>query len=364
MNLFKTLPVMPVQASERAFWHDLLFFTITGLSVIFTILVFLLILRLATTYRQGSPADRRNPVYHSLKIESLLIGVPLVLGLAIFVWASLGFVNYRKTPEKAMEIFVVGKQWMWHLQHMNGVRENNELHVPVDTPIKLTMISQDVIHAMYLPEFRAQYHVVPGRYTDLNFTATRIGKYKMLCNMYCGTQHSEMVGLVHVMSKGDFAKWMENNANRYQDKPLTMAAAGAQTWKDLGCGNCHGQKDTLRGPSLYGIFGTRRTFSDGSSKVADNDYLRESILTPWLLLTRGYEASMPAYKGQITEERVLALVEYMKTLTAEPGGEKAAAIEPGFETSRPTSSPQNSTDVANRRASAPAMQQEQGATRE
>jgi cytochrome c oxidase subunit 2 len=304
---------MPVQASQHAVAYDALFFTITGLTVVFTVLVLALVAKMVFTYRAGKVADRRNPIDHSSKLEALWTIIPLVLALGIFVWSASNFIHVRKEPKNATEIFVIGKQWMWHVQHMNGVRENNELTIPVGRPIKLTMISQDVIHAMYIPEFRAQYHVVPGRYTSLYFTPTKVGEYKMLCAMHCGTQHTEMVGKVHVLSEEDFAKWEANQGNRFRPMAKTMAEAGALVWKEKGCANCHAGQDNERAPTLVGIFGKERTFTDGTKAVATDEYLRESIVLPWNRLTAGYGPTMNAYRGQLTEEQVLQLIAFIKT---------------------------------------------------
>lgn len=351
------LPFQPERASEHASAYDSLFLTISGLSLFFTILVVLIIFYLAKKYRRGSAADRKNPVDSHLALELGMTIVPLILALGIFVWSTKNFIKQREMPEDAMEVFVIGKQWMWHVQHMNGIRENAELHVPVNTPIKLTMISQDVLHAMYLPEFRAQYHVVPGRYTDLHFTATKPGVYKMLCAMHCGTQHSEMVGKVYVLSEKDYAEWVETGGNRFAAKAESMEAAGGDLFAKKGCGNCHTAKNTDRAPSLSGVFGNVRSFTDGSTAVADDNYLRESILEPEKRLTQGYTYTMPVYKGQLTEEHVLQLVAYIKS---QQSAAAATGVVPYEQPDRPVgigpTSPDNATRTANERKSAGATQ--------
>lgn len=351
-------PIVPEQASEHAVRYDALFYTITGLTVFFTIVVGLMVAILAVKYRRGSKADRRNPMDHNLPLELAWSIIPLFMALGIFAWSTINFMHARKMPENATEIYVIGKQWMWHLQHMNGIRENNELHVPVGKPVKMTMISQDVIHAMYLPEMRAQYHVVPGRYTNLHFTPTKPGKYKMLCAMHCGTQHSEMVGTIYVMSQRDFAEWQEKEGNRFKADAVSMTEKGHQVWKDKNCGNCHIEQDTARGPSLIGLFGTTRTFENASPAKVDDDYLRDSIVNPYRQITKGYRNTMPAYKGQLSEEQVLQLVHYMKSLSRVPGPDGGLA---DFKQSRPGTEPsvtgkQSSSDVANKKASAGATQ--------
>ncbi|MBX3095782.1 MAG: cytochrome c oxidase subunit II [Fimbriimonadaceae bacterium] len=349
-------PLMPPQASEHAVAYDALFWTITALTVIFTLIVGVMIYGFAVKYKRGSSADRRNAQSHNEKLEVLLLVVPTVLGLAIFAWSAVNFTSVRTPKKDEMELFVIGKRWMWHVQHMNGIRENNEMHVPVGQPIRLTMISQDVIHAMYLPAFRAQYHVVPGRYTSLHFTPTKPGTYKLLCGIHCGTQHSEMVGFVHVLSQQDFDEWLESGGNRYTKADRSMEQVGADLWKEKGCGNCHQGTDNNRAPSLNGIFNTQRTMTDGSTVLANEDYLRESILRPWDRISAGYENTMQAYANSLSEEQVLSLIAYIKSTGsgATPGqGEYEQPVRDGRALD---SSSKSTIDIANDRASAGASQ--------
>lgn len=344
--------ITPVQASEHAPRYDLLFGVITLLTIVFTAIVFVMIAVLAVRYKAGNVVDRRNALTHHTGLELLWMGVPTVLALLIFGWSAKQFIDVRSMPKDAMEIFVIGKQWMWHFQHPNGIRENNELHVPVGVPIKMTMISQDVIHSMYLPEMRAQYHVVPGRYTELTFTPTRPGRYKILCAMHCGTQHSEMVGQLYVLSDREWAQWLEKGGNRYRDTPKTMVEEGAQIWKDKACMNCHTGVNNPRAPSLNGLFGQTRIFADGTRTVADRDYIRESIINPHTRITQGYENTMPVYGGQLTEDQVLKLTEYILTLTAGVGAFEAPTVDREVGTNADATP----VDIANRGSSAGNMQ--------
>lgn len=307
-------PLAPPAASNFAQEHDALFYTLCLLSLIFTLLVGIGVVFFALRYKAGNKVDRSRPMYENLKIELTLTFVPLVLGLIVFWFGARLFVEMRTPPKDAQEIYVIGKQWMWHVQHSNGVRENNTLHVPVGRPVKLTMISQDVIHAFYIPAFRVQMHVVPGRYTQMWFTATKPGEYHLFCGMYCGTQHSEMGGKVIAMEPKDFANWIANGGESVA--PMSMSQAGAKIFAKTGCGNCHSTESTPRAPSLVGIWNSKRTFTDGSSMVADQEYLRESILRPYNHVTAGYDQTMPAYDGQISEADVLNLVAYIKDLAA------------------------------------------------
>lgn len=307
-------PFAPEQASNFAVEYDTLFYFITGFTILTTLFVFLLCLGLIIKYKRGSgkPEDRSNPMHHNTVIELASSGGFLAIGLFIFFWGARMYLDMRQPPANAMEINVIGKRWMWHAQHDNGVRENNELHVPVGVPVKLTMISQDVIHSFYIPQFRVQYMVVPGRYTQMWFTPTKPGKYNLFCAMHCGTQHSEMGGYVYALEPSEFAKWKEAGGDRFRPKPELPAAAGKQLYEDFMCGSCHTEQDNKRAPSLYGLYGRERQFTDGSSVVADHDYIRQSLLAPEGKITKGYKSMMQPYA--FTEEQILELIEYIKTL--------------------------------------------------
>ncbi|MBS1717665.1 MAG: cytochrome c oxidase subunit II [Armatimonadetes bacterium] len=305
-------PLAPDQASTYAGPHDALFYTITALTVLFTLIVFIAVIFLTVRYRRGTKVNRLDPVHEHLALELTWSIIPLILALGIFFWSTKNFIDVRTPPKDAMDIFVMGKQWMWHVQHPNGVRENNSLHVPVGRPVRLIMISQDVIHAFYIPEFRVQYMVVPGRYTYEWFQATKPGTYHLFCNMYCGTQHAEMGGTVTAMSERDYAQWLQNQGESVGQ--LSSVERGALEFDQMKCNNCHTDHDTERGPSLNGIAGTMRKMSNGSTVKADLVYLRESILRPWDRLTAGYGPAMPMYQGEISEEDVVSLIDYVASL--------------------------------------------------
>lgn len=307
-------PVAPPSASNWAAEHDAIFYALTALTVFFTLLVGVLVVWFAIRYRQGSKVDRSRPVYEDMRMELGWTITPAVLGLIMYFFGARLFVQMRTMPKDAENIFVVGKQWMWHIQHANGVRENNTLHVPVGKAVKLTMISQDVIHAFYIPAFRVQYHVVPGRYTQMWFVPTKEGEYHLFCGMYCGTQHSEMGGKVIAMSPQAYAEWMANGGDYGRSE--SMAQRGQRIFNKLACSNCHGAEDNLRAPSLANLVGRTRRFQNGQSLVADESYIRESILQPWNRLTVGYGPTMPAYDKQISEEDVLDLIAYVRGMSA------------------------------------------------
>ncbi|MBS1704257.1 MAG: cytochrome c oxidase subunit II [Armatimonadetes bacterium] len=310
----------PDRASNFAGQYDALFYTFSAFAVFFTIAVFVMVVTFVTKYRRGKKANRANPIHHNSLLEAIFMGVPTIIALTMFVFSAKLFVDMRTPPKNSYEVFVIGKQWMWHLQHPNGIRENNELHVPVGQPVKLTMISQDVIHGFFIPDYRVQYQVVPGRYTQLWFTPTKPGKFNLFCTIHCGTQHSEMGGYVYAMEPKDFAEWQATGGNRFKERPKNLADAGKQLYEELLCNNCHMEKDNPRAPSLYGIFQSKRKMTDGTVVEADENYIRESIVNPYNRLNAGYGNQMPIYeyKKQISEEQIRMLLEYIKTLGSAP----------------------------------------------
>ncbi len=312
------IPFHPEQASEFAGEVDALYFVLWGLTILFTLIVAVMVLFFGYRYRKGAKADRSNPPSHNGALELAWSIIPLFLSLIIFVWGARLYADAYKVPDNAMQVYVIGKQWMWHIEHQNGRRENNELHVPIGRAVKLNMISQDVIHSFFVPAFRMKRDVLPGSYTNAWFRATKTGKYHIFCAEYCGTQHSNMIGSVYVMSQEDFQKWMdapyEKSGNEPQPmKPLTMAEEGKEIWETNQCGNCHGGESKRRGPSLVGIYGKPRQMTDNSTIIADDSYLREAIINPNKHITAGYAPLMPEY-SQLKEDQILKLIAYIKSL--------------------------------------------------
>jgi cytochrome c oxidase subunit 2 len=338
------LPLVPPQASDWAGPIDALFWTLNLLTIAFTALVAILVIALAIRYRRGNPVDRSNPVHTSHVLElSWSIG-PMFLGLAMFVWAAKLYAGmYGNPPADAQDVYVIGKQWMWHLQHTNGIRENNEMHIPVGKPIKMVMISQDVIHSFFVPAFRIKRDVIPGRFTSFWFTPTRAGKYHLLCAEYCGTDHSEMTGYVYVMEPAEYQTWLETKGARTQDTqpaPTTMVEAGKALYEQYGCGDCHDPEGMNRGPILAGVFNTRVRTRDGGSVLADESYLRKSILEPSEEIADQYQQVMPSYKGQLSEEQVVSVIEYIKSMGRQGAAGTAgmkAVVKPGTGTGTPAS---------------------------
>jgi cytochrome c oxidase subunit 2 len=346
------IPLVPPQASSFASELDALYWIIWILTIFFTFAVAAVVAFFVIRYRRGNPVDRSNPVHHDTRIELAWSVPPLILGIAVFVWAARMYADMYSIPPNAMEVFVVGKQWMWHAQHGNGVRENNELHVPLGQPVKLSITSQDVIHSFYVPAFRVKRDAVPGRVNTCWFKPTQVGRYHLFCAEYCGTEHSLMTGWVTVMEPSDFQAWLARGGNEGKP-PVSMAALGKEIWDQMACGECHGPTATVRGPSLNNLFGTERKMANGEVVKVDDNYLRESILTPNRKVTEGFEPLMADYQGQLSEEQVFQLIAYMKTLgtgavattpTGTPGGSAGTSptLTLGRQTPveiRPSSSP-------------------------
>jgi cytochrome c oxidase subunit 2 len=324
----KNLPLITPAASSIAGQSDALFFTLLALTIVFTALVGAMVAFLSIRYRRGNRVDRSRPAHHSTILELSWSVGPMFLALAVFVWAAKLFATmFGPAPKDAMEIFVIGKQWMWHLQHQNGIRENNELHIPLGKPVKLTMISQDVIHDFSIPAFRIKRDVIPGTYSTMWFTPTLTGKYHLYCAQYCGTNHSEMDGYVYVMEPTQYQQWLATGGQRIQDTqpvPKSMAAQGEAIYQQQGCGNCHDADGMNRGPSLAGIYGRTVQLRDGGTTIADDAYVRKSILDSNEDIVSTYQQIMPSYKGQLNEEQVLELLTYIRSLSAAPAAPAGA----------------------------------------
>lgn len=309
-------PFAPERASDFAVQVDAIFYALTALTVFFTVVVLGFLLFLCIRYRVGNNVNRvEDP--HSKWHNILEIGwslPPLFLGLVMFAWAAIPYTQMYKAKPDALQIWVIGKRWMWHLQHANGVRENNELHIPVGKPVQLTLISQDVIHGFFVPEFRIKRDALPGRYNTMWFTPTKTGKYRIYCTEYCGTGHSEMTGICYVMEQRDYQAWLANGGEKVAANKQTMEQLGESLYNQLACGTCHDKDGIGRGPSLVGIYGMKVKRRDGQIVQVDNNYLRDSILNPSEDIVDKYQQVMPSYKGQLTEAQVLQLIAYIRSL--------------------------------------------------
>ena len=313
------LQLFPTSASTIGNEIDLLYFFLVAVTAFFTALVFVLVVFFALYYRRKTPEDRPPAVATDMRLELAWTIIPLGIVMVIFGWGAKIWIENGRLPQNAMEISVIGKQWMWKVQHPEGRREINELHVPIGKKIILNMTSQDVIHDFYCPEMRVKHDVIPGRYSQEWFEPTTVGKYHLFCSQYCGSDHAEMVGWVYVMSQTDYQAWLVNSSI---DEP--PAVAGARVFAAYSCNTCHG----VQAPTLANLYGSKVRLEDGSTVIADDDYIRESIVAPRAKIVAGYPPIMPTYKGQLSEEQIIDLIAYIKTLGSgiPGGGEQAGGV--------------------------------------
>ena len=302
-------PLFPEQASTFAWQVDYLYFLLLALSAFFAVAIFFFLVLFSFKYRRRSEDERPRPSEGSIALEVTWGIIPLILSLAVFALGAGVFFRMYRAPENAIDIYVVGKQWMWKVQHPEGKREINELHVPVNQPVRLTLASEDVIHAFSVPAFRIKRDVVPGRYNTMWFEATKAGEYRLFCAEYCGTQHSGMTGRVVVMEQDEFQNWLSGGASGE-----TMVEAGARQFQQLGCETCHKESGQGRGPKLSGVYGHTVELTTGQEVVADEDYLRSSILDPGSQVVVGYKPIMPTFQGQLSEETLMQIISYLQSL--------------------------------------------------
>lgn len=309
MNGLSAFPLAAPQASSVAARVDTLFYALTALCGLAATGIFIALIVFAIRYRRGSAADRSHPITTSRLIERGWTGVTLTFFLGMFAWASVVYKDIQLPPGDTLDIYIVGKQWMWKAQHPDGRREVGELHVPLGQPVKLIMTSEDVIHSFFLPAFRLKQDVVPGRYTTLWFTATELGEFPLFCAEFCGAGHSRMGGRIVVMTPADYQRWL-----RAGSTSTGMAAAGAERFRQYGCSGCHGDSATVHAPKLEGVFGKPVRLADGTAVVADERYIRDSVLLPTKEIVAGYPPIMPSFQGQIGEQELLEIIAYIKSL--------------------------------------------------
>ncbi|MGB7068136.1 MAG: cytochrome c oxidase subunit II [Pyrinomonadaceae bacterium] len=342
------VPLFPDQASSFAWQVDALYVYLIVVSVVFTVGIAAAILFFALKYREKEKYATPDAIHGSMVLETTWSIIPFIISMTIFLGGAIVFYNQYTPPADAMEIYVVGKQWMWKLQHGTGQREINELHVPVGRKIKLTMTTEDALHSFYVPAFRTKTDVVPGRFTYLWFEATKPGKYHLFCAEYCGLNHSGMGGSVYVMEQRDYDNWLSGNTSGQ-----TPVEAGRDLFENkLGCASCHAGGQQQRGAKLEGIYGQDVKLVGGQTVTANDGYIRNSILNPSSQVVEGFQPIMPTFKGQVTEEQLVSLVAYIKSLSG---------VQPGSAAPAPAASPEaalpsmNSAEPA--KPSAPANSQ-------
>lgn len=303
-------PFFPSQASDVARQTDYLFYGLTAFSLLMLLVLAGSITFCIFKYRRGKPANRRPLNLPELKIELAWTLVPSLFMLGFFIWGAERYFNIQRVPPNAMEINIVGKQWMWKIRHPSGRGEINELHVPAGRVVKLMMTSQDVIHSFFLPDFRIKQDVVPGRYTTEWLKAEKPGRHRLLCSEYCGTDHSLMNGWLVVMEPDEYEEWLA------QGPPGegTMAQSGEALYRELGCSGCHSGSAIIVAPPLEGLFGKPVPLTGGGMVTADETYIRDSILLPNKQIAAGYSPEMPSFQGRVTEGEIMELIAYIKSL--------------------------------------------------
>lgn len=313
-----SIPFFPEVASSIAQSVDNYYFYMIAVSVFFSVLVFTLVIYFSVKFQRRQDTDTGREVHASMWLEVAWSVIPLIISMTMFVWATYIFFDHARAPKDAVEMFVVGKQWMWKLQHPDGRREINELHVPVGQAVKLTMTSEDVIHSFYIPAFRVKMDVLPGRYTHMWFKPTKPGKYHLFCAEYCGTNHSRMTGSIIVMEPAHYQAWLDGQQPAASTE--SMVTKGEKLFKQYDCLSCHG--DASRGPLLQGIYGKDVELEGGRTVKADENYLRESIMMPASKVVKGYQPTMPLYSAQMNEEQAMQLLAYLK---ADLGSQEGAS---------------------------------------
>jgi cytochrome c oxidase subunit 2 len=331
------LPFFPPQGSTHAASVDALYLFFVAVTAFFSVLIALLVVVFAIRYRRRAVDEVGAPIHGSLILELTWTFIPLVIAMVMFVWGASLYFQITTPPSNAMEIYVVGKRWMWKAQHVTGQREINELHVPVGQPVKLIIGSEDVLHSYWVPAFRMKMDAVPGRTTTMYFEASKPGTYQLFCAEYCGMSHSRMLGSVTAMEPAAFQTWLAGGK-----QTGTMADLGAKVFTDLGCATCHMDSSQGRGPSLRGVFGAQVTLASGDKVTADEAYIRESILTPTAKMVAGFPPLMPTFQGVVSEEQIAQLTAYVKSLAtppAAPGAGTPATAPAGA----PAATPQAAT---------------------
>jgi cytochrome c oxidase subunit II len=310
VNWLTHFSLFPPEASGIAPYTDALYFFLVLISLVGMAIVTLLVVLFSVLYRK-----ERNPeatqIEGSTLLEATWTIIPLALFMVTFVWGALLYFRIYNPPTNAMNIYIVGKQWMWKAEHPGGQHEINALHIPINRPVQLTMISQDVFHSFSIPAFRVKREVIPGRYSTVWFEATQAGTYHLFCTQYCGTLHSSMIGQIVAMTPDDYERWTAGSTSG-----ASLAQNGERLFASLGCNSCHSGNADAHGPNLGQVYGGKVQMSNGSFVTVDDAFLRDSILNPTMHQVAGYAPIMPTYQGQISEEGLIDIVEYIKNLNS------------------------------------------------
>ena len=307
--MFSGIPLFPEQGSALAADVDALYFFIVAVTAFVAIVVTIVVIYFAAKYSTNDPLKVGARIHGSIPLELAWSIIPFLVTIVIFAWSADVFFDLQRPPDQTLEIYATGKRWMWKFQHLDGQNEINELHVPAGRPVKITFTSEDVLHSLFFPVFRTKADAIPGRYSTVWFTPTLIGEHHIFCAEYCGTNHSGMVGKVVVMEPTAYEAWLTGNVGGG-----SLATRGERLFSDLACNTCHLSDGRGRGPSLANKFGAAERLASGATVAVDESYVRESILTPQAKLVDGYQPLMPTFQGLVSEENVMALVEYVKSL--------------------------------------------------
>lgn len=322
-----SVPFAPDQASSYAGDVDNLYGMLWVLTIFFGIGLTLAIFYFAIKYRRRHPNEVGKPVAGAIRLELTWTIIPFIISMGIFAMGTEIYFKIYHPPASATDVYVVGKQWMWKFQHVEGQREINELHVPLGRRIKLTMTTEDTIHSLFVPAFRMKLDVVPGRYSTVWFEPTQLGRFELFCAEYCGTSHSGMIGSVVVMGPAEYQTWLAGGSGEG-----TPAQQGEKLFAQLACNSCHLASGQGRGPRLQGLFGSQVELADGSKIVANEDYIRESILNPRARVVAGFQPIMPTFQGLVSEEQLLQLVAYIHSLGPEERSGAAGSTTGGSTT--------------------------------
>jgi cytochrome c oxidase subunit 2 len=327
--MFAQVPWAPPVASVEAERVQTLFFFLCAVSIVMSVLIAALIIVFAIRYRRRPDSGPTPRIHGSLGLELFWSIIPFLIFMVMFVWSADIYFDTARAPDDALQVYVVGKQWMWKVQHVDGIREINELHIPVGRPVKITLTSEDVIHDFGIPAFRRKMDAIPGRYMHTWYMPTVIGDYHLFCDQYCGTSHAEMIGWIHVMTPEGYEKWLNNvtspsgvlqpSGGRAEG---SLALQGRKLFLKLQCVTCHSADEHARAPVLENLYGHSVHLSDGRVVLADEEYIRKSILEPAADVVQGWQPIMPTYQGQLAdpsadltqEEAIIQLIAYLKTL--------------------------------------------------
>jgi cytochrome c oxidase subunit 2 len=330
--MFSGFSLFPEQASTLASRVDNLYLFIVAVTAFFGVLVSVLVVYFAVRYRTDDRTAVGARITGSIPLELAWSVIPFIISIVIFLWAADVYFDLYRPPNQTLEVYSTGKRWMWRFQHLEGQSEINELHVPVGRAVKVTFTSEDVLHSLFMPAFRTKADAIPGRYSSIWFTATKVGEFPIYCAEYCGTRHSGMIGRVVVMEPADYQTWLSGG------RTGSLSARGERLFNDLACNTCHQNDGSGRGPSLVNKFGMPEQLASGEMVQVDESYVRESILNPQLRIVAGYQPLMPTFQGLVNEEGVVALIEYVKTLAARGGAgavqAPAPAVQPAAQENR------------------------------